>query len=93
MICKLCERDLDCQGHHLVPKMVSKRSIMRKAAERDIKDTDPLCIPCHRQMHKLFTEKELGLKYNTIEKLLQHPSVQKWVKWIKTKPVDFIPPT
>jgi len=47
--------------------------------------TVPICRPCHDQLHALFTEKELEREYNTLELLLQHPDVQKWLVWIKKK--------
>jgi hypothetical protein len=36
---------------------------------------------CHKQIHEFITEKEMGLTYNTFEKLMEHPEVKKYVEW------------
>ena len=45
-----------------------------------------VCPACHRQIHKTFTEKELEQEYNTIEALKTQPALDKFVKWIESKP-------
>ena len=40
---------------------------------------------CHKQIHKLISEKELGKNYNTVQKLKNHPEVKKYIKWIKKR--------
>lgn len=45
---------------------------------------------CHRQIHALFTEAELARTYNTVDALLEHPQIQRFVGWVKNKPVDFM---
>jgi hypothetical protein len=80
-ICPLCAREIPASQrdeHHLVPKL------------KGGKETQALHRICHRQIHALFSEAELAQKYATIEALLLHPDIQKFVKWIKTKPIDFV---
>ncbi|GJH12970.1 MULTISPECIES: HNH endonuclease [Caballeronia] len=79
-ICALCgravppsERDL----HHLVPK------------SQGGKQTAVLHRICHRQLHALFTEKELAQRYSTVDALLAHEAVHSFVEWVKTKPDSF----
>ena len=45
---------------------------------------------CHRQIHALFTESELANTYNTVDALLGHPQIQRFVTWIRNKPIGFI---
>ncbi|MBC8636152.1 HNH endonuclease [Caballeronia sp. EK] len=78
--CALCgravppsERDL----HHLVPK------------SQGGKQTAVLHRICHRQLHALFTEKELAQRYSTVDALLAHEAVHSFVEWVKTKPDSF----
>ena len=40
---------------------------------------------CHDKLHSVFTEKEMEKYYNTVDKLLEHEDVQKFVKWISKK--------
>jgi len=80
VICPLCEREIPKQhieAHHLVPK--SKGG--------DV--TVELHSVCHRQIHALLTETELANTYPTVQALLEHPDVAKFVQWIQTKPLDF----
>jgi hypothetical protein len=53
------------------------------------RQTEFLHRVCHRQVHALLTESELAGQYATVEALLQHPELQAFVAWVKTKPDDF----
>jgi recombinational DNA repair protein (RecF pathway) len=79
-ICALCgrpvppsERDL----HHLVPKSQGGRQ------------TAVLHRICHRQLHALFSEKELAQRYSTVDALLAHDAVRSFVDWVRSKPNAF----
>ena len=65
------------EKHHLDPK--SKKG----------KETKKVCCSCGSMVHKLFTNKELAKKYNTIEALLAHPDIQKWKEWLSKRPNHF----
>lgn len=78
--CRLCGRLIEARHldlHHLVPK------------SRGGRDTVPLHRICHRQIHALLTEKELERDYPTIEALLSHPDIARFVEWIRDKPPGF----
>lgn len=79
-LCSLCGRIVEPSQldlHHLVPK------------SRGGRDTVPLHRICHRQIHALLTEKELERDYPSIEKLLTHPDVVRFVAWVRRKPDGF----
>lgn len=79
-VCPLCMRAIppgEQDAHHLVPKSKGGR------------ETCLLHRICHRQIHALFSETELARQYNTAEALLAHPEVDKFVRWIQTRPDDF----
>lgn len=81
LTCPLCEREIPTaqrDAHHLIPKSKGGR------------ETHFLHRICHRQIHALFTEKELAINYNNVEKLLSHPEIISFVAWIKTKPNHLI---
>jgi hypothetical protein len=45
-----------------------------------------VCKQCHKAIHDLIAdEKELGRHYNTIESLLGHPELAKYVEWKKSR--------
>jgi len=80
IICPVCKRNIPpCyqEKHHLIPK------------QKKGKETINLCCNCGDMLHKLFTNKELIKKYNTLEKILANSEVQNWIKWICKKPNDF----
>ena len=83
MICPLCEREIvagSADKHHLIPKLKGGKS----------GPTVLLHKVCHMKVHATFTEGELARLYNTVDKLLAHPDIQKFVEWVKKKPPDFI---
>lgn len=91
MICALCGRDVESiSNHHLIPRVRhNKRNRNRLTREERLQQIK-ICCPCHKQLHALFTEKELDYTYNTLETLLSHPDMQKFIAWIKNKPVNFV---
>lgn len=78
--CPICERlipESQKDAHHLVPK------------SKGGKTTEYLHRICHRQIHALFTETELAVQYNTATALQEHPEMQRFIHWIKSKPDHF----
>jgi len=46
-------------------------------------ETVSLCKACHGEIHDLVPrEKELGRHYNTLDKLLAHEKIGKFVAWV-----------
>ena len=41
---------------------------------------------CHRQIHKLISEKDMSIKYYTKELLIKNEAVSKFIEW-RTKKV------
>lgn len=84
MNCALCQRELisgpSIDEHHLIPKL--------KGGKKGPKVT--IHKVCHRFIHATFTEGELARTYNTIEVLLSHESIQKFVRWIAKKQPDYM---
>jgi len=78
--CPICERSIpesQKDAHHLVPK------------SKGGKTTEYLHRICHRQIHALFTETELAVQYNTAKALQEHPEMQRFIHWVKSKPNHF----
>lgn len=78
-ICPLCGRELDSTAdrHHLVPKTFKG------------KETILLHKICHRKIHSIFTERELQHHFHTIERIQGDYEIQKFIKWVSKKPIDF----
>ena len=72
--CELCKRTgVKTTIHHLIP---------REEGGRDMA-TAELCIPCHKQIHALYTNRELGVRLNTIEKLIADEKLSRYLKWLR----------
>lgn len=82
--CELCQRELvpgpTISEHHLIPKL--------KGGKRG--PTVMLHVVCHRFIHATFSEGELARHYNTVELLLSHEAILKFVKWVSKKPPEFL---
>jgi len=91
--CELCGREAVLTRHHLIPKSLHDKPYVRKRHGRLERITATLwvCRPCHDQIHKVLSEKELALLYNTREALLAHPRIQTFVQWLSRKPAGFVP--
>ena len=69
--CEMCERYMPLTRHHLMPRMMHAR-LRKQGFERDVLcRTCNICRLCHDAVHRFFSEKELALEYNTVEKLMQ----------------------
>jgi len=93
IICSICKRNTPTnlvEEHHLIPRSIASRNKYAKMSQLENgKETISVCCDCGNQIHQLFTEKELADTYNTLEKLLSHEQMQKWIKWVSKKTNDF----
>lgn len=75
--CELCFRkDVEITIHHLTPKEVGGTFL----------PTAKLCLPCHKQIHAIYTNEELAARMNTIERLRDDETIKKFVRWIQKQP-------
>ena len=86
--CGLCGRVVERRTrHHLIPRSRhGNKRVKRLFSREELHRTVPLCSACHRQIHRTLTEKELEREYNTVEALLSHPDIFRFVRWIERKP-------
>ncbi|MBM7554096.1 hypothetical protein JOC33_003009 [Thalassobacillus pellis] len=45
--------------------------------------TVQLCGACHRQIHALFHNDELARFYHTVERIADHPDVERYLRWVR----------
>ena len=86
-ICSLCGRSYGSrmEDHHLKPRTYRTRT--KEVHERD--NLIRIHKMCHQKIHATFSEDELLRYYHTVDRLLEHPEIQKFVKWISKKEPDF----
>lgn len=85
--CELCERENELTFHHLIPRTNHKNKWFKKNFTREEMNRGiNICKEdCHKEIHRLISEKEMGRSFNTTQKLLRHPKIKKYIKYIKTQ--------
>lgn len=83
MLCQLCQSEESHNFHHFIPRTLHSNKWFKKRYTREqMHEGIEVCKACHRAIHDLVPdEKELGRHYNTLEKLLAHPEIGKYVQW------------
>ena len=86
-ICPICKRPFgkEMQDHPLKPKTFKSRD--KSVHNDDNKVT--IHKMCHQKIHATFSEQDLWSYYHTVDRLLEHEDIQKFVKWVKKKEPDF----
>ncbi|OHE97175.1 HNH endonuclease [Colletotrichum orchidophilum] len=80
-ICALCERTTDkITRHHLIPK--GERDHDRFTV-KEMNKLIRLCEPCHGIIHRVFSNEELAIEFNSLELLTAHPRIQSWLMFAK----------
>ncbi|KGM46308.1 HNH endonuclease [Neobacillus niacini] len=75
--CELCEREeVETTVHHLLPKEMGGT----------FGATADLCIPCHKQIHALYTNEEIAARLTTISELKEDSQLSRFLKWIRKQP-------
>lgn len=86
-ICELCGRKNYLNFHHFIPRTLHTNKWFKKHFTRkEMSEGINVCkYECHREIHVVEDNKTLGKEYNTLEKLLNHPILKKYVKWVRKK--------
>jgi hypothetical protein len=78
LACPLCGRPVPSpdllSDHHLVPR------------SRGGKETEAICVDCHKQIHAMYGNKRLEEELNSVEALLADPKFAKFAVWIARRP-------
>lgn len=79
--CELCGRSsVDTTVHHLIPR--------EEGGSHG--PTAHLCRTCHKQIHALYSNKELAVRFHTIQQLREDEKISKYIKWIRKQPAETI---
>ena len=93
MLCELCRSEEAHNFHHLIPRTLHGNKWFKKRFTREeMRSGINVCRQCHRTIHDLIpSEKELGRQCPTLEMLLSHPEVARYVEW-KARRAGSAPP-
>ena len=85
--CLICGREYggEMQDHHLKP--VTFRS--RTKEVHDKCNLIHIHKVCHQKIHATFSESDLYHTYNDTLQIVAHPEMQKFIKWISKKSVEY----
>jgi hypothetical protein len=90
VICPICGREMiegpTIDGHHLIPKTHGNRD------KRAYSKPNLVLIHrvCHQKIHHTFSDTDLLNHYHTVDRIVGHPEMQKYIKWIQRKEPEFI---
>ena len=88
--CAICQREETLTRHHLIPRTRHPNKRNKRVFDRaTVRQTVGICRPCHSQIHRWLSEKELEREWNSVAKLRTHPELQKFAAWIAEKPRGF----
>eukprot|EP00448_Togula_jolla_P022916 CAMPEP_0170583338 /NCGR_PEP_ID=MMETSP0224-20130122/8077_1 /TAXON_ID=285029 /ORGANISM="Togula jolla, Strain CCCM 725" /LENGTH=416 /DNA_ID=CAMNT_0010906649 /DNA_START=50 /DNA_END=1297 /DNA_ORIENTATION=+ len=88
--CEICRRRLFLTFHHLIPKDTHSRYLGKRLPPGIVGEPTRhflnshgtmICRQCHNTVHRSASNDVLAAEYNTLEKLLAHPSLQRWMEW------------
>ncbi|WP_234978390.1 HNH endonuclease [Bacillus tuaregi] len=75
--CELCGRHgVETTVHHLLPKEMGGT----------FGDTALLCIPCHKQIHALYSNTEIAARLSTLQELRNDEKISSFIKWLRRQP-------
>lgn len=76
-ICELCARnEVETTIHHLIPREMGG----------NFGPTAALCIPCHKQIHALYTNEEIAARLTTVKDLREDEKIASFIKWLRKQP-------
>jgi hypothetical protein len=84
--CLMCERKMLLTKHHVIPKEVHEWYRKHHGMTKEqLHQGIMICRSCHSALHSFEDNKTLAEKYSTIEAILEHPKVQKWLPYIRKR--------
>lgn len=81
--CPICNRQMPLTFHHLIPKSTHKKMIKLYSKEHLCSRGIDICRPCHSHIHRLIPLMDMAEHYNTLESILSHKGVKKWIPYIR----------
>lgn len=80
--CPVCGRPMvpgpSVSEHHLIPRLKGGT------------DAFPAHKVCHDKIHATWDENTLRDEYNTWQKIREAPEMQRFIRWVKKKPPEFV---
>lgn len=81
--CAMCERPMNLTAHHLIPRTMHAKYAKKGYASEFLNTCIMICRQCHSKIHSTEDEKTLAREYNTLEKIMQHPDIIRYVGYAR----------
>lgn len=81
--CALCEQPVPLSFHHLVPRRVHAQRWARARDDAHMLNVLGIwiCRPCHDFLHAQFSERELGERLDSLDRLREEPRIARHLAW------------
>lgn len=87
-ICSLCVREMhNITAHHVHPRFNGRRRGPSGFTEEQLEKHVPLCLSCHRLIHRVIPNETMGMSYYSPQLLHSHPRVVAWINWVTRQPI------
>ena len=99
--CAMCRRVMPLTFHHLIPKETVDWVLSHGLPEGQMPSTCPggqltkeflaqhgilCCRGCHSSIHRSEDNRTLAREWNTLDKIMSHEKISKFVAWASTQP-------
>lgn len=82
-LCEMCERPMNLTAHHLTPRVTHSRYLKQGYTREFLNTCIMICRPCHSKVHSTEDERTLAREFNTLEKIMAHPEIVRWVSYAR----------
>lgn len=80
-LCEMCERPMNLTAHHLIPRVTHPTFLKKGYSKVFLNTCIMICRACHSKIHSTEDERTLAKEYNTLEKIMEHPEILRWVNY------------
>ncbi|TYZ61790.1 hypothetical protein PybrP1_004788 [[Pythium] brassicae (nom. inval.)] len=80
-LCEMCERPMNLTAHHLIPRTTHAQYRKKGYTKEFLNTCVMICRQCHSKIHSVEDERTLARDFSTLEKIMAHPEIVRWVAY------------
>jgi hypothetical protein len=81
--CEMCGREMRLTFHHLTPRDMHAKYLKKGYTREFLNLGVMICRPCHSKIHSSEDNKTLAREYNTLDKIMGHPDIVRFVNYVR----------
>lgn len=82
-LCLMCERPMNLTAHHVIPRVTHAKYLRKGFTRAQLNTTIMICRQCHSKIHSTEDEKTLARDFNTLDKIVAHPEIARWIAYAR----------